>query len=187
MTEPSQTLTKVGDVRPSGLLLNLAAIPLMMIFVVGLLWLAKAMPGAPASGPTDLFWVLPAVGLLLILHELTHAAAFKLLADLPWRTFKFGFNPKALVVYCYCPVPVTVAVYRWAALAPLLVLGTLSVLALLIYPAEWLAVLTGLHLAACIGDVWIVAGLRKFASDLLVRDHPTDPGCEIFAPFTSTG
>ncbi len=181
MNPVEPNLTKVGDVRPSGLLLNLAAIPLMLILVARLLWLAKALPGARPPGPTALLWVLPAILLLLTLHELTHAAAFKLLARLPWRTFKFGFNPKALVLYCHCPVPVTVAVYRWTTLAPLLVLGTLSVLALLVYPAEWLAVLAGLHLAACIGDVWIVAGLRKFAPDLLVRDHPSDPGCEVFA------
>jgi len=176
------TLTKVGEVRPSGLLLNLAAIPLTVLCIAGMLLLAKALPGYHAQGAGDPWYILTGFAVLLVLHELIHAVAWQRRARRPWSDFKFGFNPKVLMFYCHCRAPMTVAAYRWGALAPLVVLGSLTVLALVVYPAGWLAITAGFHLAACIGDVWIVAGLRKFAPDLLVRDHPTDPGCEIFAP-----
>jgi hypothetical protein len=182
MTEPAPILTKIGEVRPSALAMNLAAIPLAVLCIGGLVVLARALPGYRAEGTADPWLALAGIAVLLVLHELTHAVAWKFRTRLPWAEFKFGFNPKALMFYCHCRAPMTVAAYRWGALAPLTALGSLSVLALLAYPAGWLAFTTGVHLAACIGDIWIVAGLRKFAPDALVRDHPTDAGCEVFMP-----
>ena len=176
------TLTKLGDVRPSALLLNLAAIPFALITIGGLALLARALPGYRAQGPGDAWFILGGILLLLVLHELTHAVGWQYRTRLPWAEFKFGFNPKAMMFYCHCRAPMRVADYRWGALAPLVALGSLSVMAVLLHPAFWLAFTAGLHLAACIGDLAIVAGLRRFPADALVRDHPTDAGCEVFAP-----
>lgn len=182
MTTPANTLTKLGDVRPSALLLNLAAIPFAFITIGGLVLVAMNLPGHRPPGPGDAWFTLGGIGLLLGLHELTHALAWQYRTRLPWAQFKFGFNPKALMVYCHCRAPMRVADYRWGALAPLVALGALTMLLLVLHPAFWLAVTAGLHLAACIGDLAIVAGLRRFPADALVRDHPTEAGCEVFAP-----
>lgn len=182
MSESSQVHTKIGDVRPSALAMNLAVIPLALACIAGLMLLAKAMPNYRAGSAADPVLILAGLVVLLGLHELLHAVGWKFSAGLPWASFKFGVNPKAGMVYCHCREPMTVAAYRRGALAPLGVLGPLTVLALLLYPAGWLALVAAIHLAACIGDIWIVAGLRRFAPDALVRDHPTEAGCEVFAP-----
>ena len=181
MTEPSPVFTKLGEVRPSALWLNLAAIPLGIAWVAGLVLLTGALPWRRDLGGAEPWVALGAIVGLLVLHELAHALIWKLRTRLPWSEFKFGFNPKALMFYCHCRATMTVSDYRWGALAPLVTLGPLSLVGLLICPATGLAVAAGLHLAGCIGDITILVGLRRFGSDTWVRDHPTEAGCEVFA------
>jgi hypothetical protein len=127
-------------------------------------------------------WFLLGIVVALSLHELTHALAAMWRAKLPWNAFRFGFNPRSLTVYCHCRRPIDLATYRIVSLAPLVILCPISVLLVVLYPTEWLALTAGIHLAGCIGDVWIFTLLRKYASDVLVVDHPTEAGCDLYVP-----
>lgn len=68
------------------------------------------------------------------------------------------------------------------ALFPLWITGGLSLTALLAFPTDGLAILTGVAVAGCVGDVWIVARLRGFAANLVVQDSPSEIGCDVLAP-----
>ncbi|HWN93888.1 MAG TPA: DUF3267 domain-containing protein, partial [Methylomirabilota bacterium] len=140
------------------------------------------LPHRHPIGDRSLLWFLPGIAVAFVLHELTHAVVARRLAKLPWDAFKFGFNPRALMFYCHCRRPIHLAAYRAVILAPLLLLGPLSVFLVVLYPAAWLALTAGIHLSGCIGDVWIFTMLRKYATDVLVVDHPTEAGCDLYVP-----
>jgi hypothetical protein len=67
------------------------------------------------------------------------------------------------------------------ALLPLWVTGGLSLALLLIVPADCFGAFAGLAVAACVGDVWMVLKLRRFSDPLLVLDHPSEIGCDVFS------
>jgi hypothetical protein len=74
------------------------------------------------------------------------------------------------------------------ALLPLWVTGTITITALLFHPADWLALLTGITLGACVRDVWMAAKLSRFGGEMLVQDSPTEIGCDVYpAPAQTQG
>jgi hypothetical protein len=83
--------------------------------------------------------------------------------------------------YCHFTTPISVTACRRMALLPLWVTGGLSLALLLIVPADCFGVLAGLAVAACVGDVWMVLKLRRFSDPLLVLDHPSEIGCDVFS------
>jgi hypothetical protein len=183
MEAPPQHL---ASVRLSALVVNLVAIPLAMICVGAFVFFVLLLPHRHPLEDSSLFWFLPGIAVMFVLHELTHAATAMRLAKLPWDAFKFGFNPKALTFYCHCRRPIDLSTYRAVTLAPLFLLVPLSVLLVVLYPAAWLALTAGIHLSGCIGDVWIFTLLREYAADVLVVDHPTEAGCDLYAPAIPT-
>ena len=92
--------------------------------------------------------------LYLVLHELTHGAAYKLLTG---RRLTFGVSLTA----AYCGVP-DVYVYRKTALisllAPFVVFDLVFVLLTLLLPDPWYrldaALMLALHVGGCSGDLY---------------------------------
>ena len=90
----------------------------------------------------------------IVLHELTHGAAYKLLTG---RKLKFGFT--GLVAFCGVP---DIYVYRSAALISLLAPFTLFTIVFLLLailiPDPWLkfmaVVLLASHIGGCTGDLY---------------------------------
>lgn len=131
-------------------------------------------------------WCLTAVIVLFTFHELLHALAFMLFGHRSWSAFKFGWHWRQLVAYCHCRQPVTIRAFRYGALAPLATLGSLTILATLLYPAIWLAVAAATHLAGCAGDVWVFASSRQFPDNFLFSDFPDKIGGQVFQPAQDT-
>lgn len=113
--------------------------------------------------------VLP---LYLILHELTHGLAYKMLTG---QKLKFGFT----LTVAYCGIP-DVYVYRKTAiialLAPFVVFSVLFGAATVLFQNPWdqvyAGVLLGLHVGGCCGDLYdFLLYLFKFRSpDVLMQD-----------------
>ena len=118
---------------------------------------------------------LIALGLLfayLVLHELTHGAAYKLLTHQ-----KLTFGLTATVAYCGVP---DIYVYRRASiialLAPFCVFNAVFGLAAILLPGAWdkmyAAALLAIHVGGCAGDLydtWLY--LTRFKRpDTLMRD-----------------
>ena len=118
----------------------------------------------------------------LVLHELTHGAAYKLLTR---QKLTFGFT--ATVAYCGVP---EIYVYRKAAmialLAPFCVFNVVFGLAVILLPGAWdkmyAAALLAIHVGGCVGDLydtWLY--LTRFKQpDTLMRD--TGPKQTFYLP-----
>jgi len=189
----SSAFTTVATVRVNKLAANLVGLLVTLLLCVLFVWFAQTLPHHERVAAWTAVPVLVCLLLLLPVHEALHAVGLALFARVAWSNIKFGFLWRALMPYCHCTVPIPVAAYRWMALLPLCVTGGVGVVAVLVYPTDGLALLAGVVVSACIGDVWMVLKLRGFADDLLVQDSPTEIGCDVLvrgeqpAPATQAG
>jgi hypothetical protein len=172
---------KIGEVRVNKLAANIVGGLLTVLFcIVGAL-LAQVLPHYKTFAPWHAVLFLVCLIVLLPLHEAVHAIGLSRFAGVPWSGIKFGFMWRALTPYCHCKVPIPIVAYRRMVLLPLWITGTASLVALLIFPSDVLGVFTGICIASCVGDVWIVAKLRRFADDLLIQDSPSEIGCDVLS------
>ena len=141
--------------QKTGIKLNLMGLPVLAVTVAAA-WLILRPRESGAHTPAVSSVLLFIGGLLayLVLHELTHGAAYKLLTR---RKLTFGIAPTV----AYCGVP-DIYIYRRAALISLLapfcvftvVFGVLTA----ILQAPWdkflAAVALGIHIGSCSGDLY---------------------------------
>ena len=74
----------------------------------------------------------------------------------------------------------TARAYRIVLVTPGLVQGVLPALIGLAAGWGWVTVYGWLMLASALGDAAMLAHLRPFPPDTLVRDHPEQVGCQIW-------
>ena len=116
--------------------------------------------------------LIVAMLLYIVLHELTHGAAYKLTTG---RKLTFGFT----LSVAYCGVP-DIYVYRKAAmtalLAPFVVFTPVFLIPSFLFANAWdkfyCAVLLAMHIGGCAGDLYdTILYIFKFRSpDTLMRD-----------------
>jgi hypothetical protein len=119
--------------------------------------------------------------LVAFLHEGVHGLAMRFFGAHP----AFGFLPKGLMFYATSPgYAYTRIQYFWVAIAPLLILNLLFFLALFLRAglagSTILAVLAALNTGGAVGDLWVLAILRKFPSHAYVMDEKD--GMRVFLP-----
>ena len=143
--------------KKTAILLNAAALAVSAaVIALAALWIRPADFFGNFS-LVKYFLVLAAMLLYIVLHELTHGAAYKLLTR---QKLTFGFT----FTVAFCGVP-QIWVYRRAAiislLAPFTVFTVLFGGAALLLPDAWdkmyAAVLLGLHVGGCAGDLYDTA------------------------------
>lgn len=137
-----------------GLILNLIGGAIMAVLIA--LSIVVIRPGSILEGLTVLRWLVTMVAFAayLVLHELTHGAAYKLLTG---QKLTFGFT----LSVAYCGVP-DIYVYRRASmialLAPFCVFTVVFGAAVLLLQNPWdkllAAVLLSMHLGGCVGDLY---------------------------------
>ncbi len=136
------------------LLMNLAATVLLAAIVVIVYSVIRPLDHAFTITPTDLIIFALLLLVYLVLHELVHGLAYKLLTG---QKLVFGMT----LTVAYCGVP-SIYVYRRAALIALLapfVVFTLVLLAamLIVYNPWWqflLGILLAVHVSGCAGDLY---------------------------------
>ena len=134
--------------------MTLASLAVLVVFLaLAILWqgrrlLAEPMPLRLALG----FWI--AIIAYLVLHELVHGAAYKLLTG---QKLTFGIT----LSVAFCGVP-EIYVYRRASLiavlAPFVVFTALGLVLLAALPGAWekffVLCFLGLHIGGCSGDLY---------------------------------
>ena len=128
-----------------------------------------------------LWWVVWMFGLLL-LHEGTHAVAWKLASKLPWSAFTFGVQWKTATPYCHSTEPMGVQAYRIGALMPLFVTGLLPWGVSLAAGYPDLAFASAFLISGASGDLYVLWSMRDLPNDVLVQDHDTKAGCVVLWP-----
>ena len=174
----------IAEVRVSKLAVNIVGTFLTVLLCVAGVLFAHLLPHYSDFDDWQAFLFLVCLIILIPVHEALHALGLLVFARISLSKLRFGVMWRALIPYCHCTVPIHVAAYRRMALLPLWITGTGSFIALTIFPTDGLGILAGVTVAACIGDVWVVAKLRRFADDLLVQDHPSEIGCDVLSSTT---
>ena len=177
--EPS---TKLAEIRVNKLAANVLSGVFTIVLCFAGLKLAQMLPRHVSWKTWHWNALLASVVVLIPIHELLHGVGLRLFARVPWNKIKFGVMWHALMPYCACKVPLLLRAYRQMALLPLWVTGGASIIAVLVFATEWLGILSGVAVAVSIGDIWMIAKLRRFAPELLVQDCPSDIGCDVLTP-----
>ncbi|GIV57873.1 MAG: hypothetical protein KatS3mg042_0786 [Rhodothermaceae bacterium] len=138
--------------------------------------------GWPAAVLTVLAGGVGAVGIYAIsavLHEALHALAMRVVAGVPWRSIRFGVRWRDGVAYVHTDRPMTVRAYRVVLAVPGLLQGVLPALAGLFYGNGWLLLYGYVMLVSSLGDAVMLRLLAPLDGATLVRDHPTELGCQV--------
>ena len=126
---------------------------LLAFLALAVLWQGRRLTAEPMPLQQALvFWV--ALIAYIVLHELVHGAAYKLLTG---QKLTFGIT----LTVAFCGVP-EIYVYRRASLiavlAPFVVFTVLGIVLLAVFPGAWtrffLLIFLGLHIGGCSGDLY---------------------------------
>jgi hypothetical protein len=172
---------KIAEIRVNKLAANLVGAVLTILLCAGGVALAQSLPHHVQFANWQAVATLAFLVILLPAHEAVHALGLRCFAGVRRHDIRFGVIWRALMPYCHCTALISVNAYRRMALLPLWVTGGLSLALLLVVPAECFGALAGVAVAACVGDVWMVIKLRRFSDPLLVLDHPSEIGCDVFS------
>lgn len=125
-------------------------------------------------------WTLVAFFAGVVVHELIHGLVWSFFCKDGLHSIHFGFQLKTLTPYCHCAQPLDKGGYIAGTLAPGVVLGLLPILLSLVLPNVNLMLFGAMSLAVAVGDFAIVLLLAP-QREVLVVDHPTDPGLAAFS------
>lgn len=134
------------------ILMNAACLVMTAVGIVAALFIFR--PNFDGSFIVPYFIALAVMLVYLVLHELTHGAAYKITTG---RKLTFGLT----LSVAYCGVP-DIFVYRKAALisllAPFTVFDIVFLLGALLWPSEigrfLSAALLAVHIGGCVGDLY---------------------------------
>ena len=170
--------------KKTAVLMNLAALAIMVAVFVPAVLIIRPDLKLLFNGPNLLSLLIftASLWIYLILHELAHGAAYKLLTK---RKLKFGIT----LSVAYCGVP-DIFVYRTPSLiavsTPLVVFGILFLTLTLTLPDAWhktlAAFMLALHLGGCSGDLYnIILYLFRFR-DPRTLTQDTGPRQSFYLP-----
>lgn len=128
------------------------------------------------------WWLLPLLILLILLHEVVHAIAWKLASGLPWSSFKFGFSWKGLAPYCHATAPMNLQAYRIGTVMPAILTGLLPLIIAYAINSAPLILIGGVMISAAVGDAFVLWTLRAAPQNAQVLDHPSQVGCLVYLP-----
>jgi len=178
MSTSTQSYPYQQDLSVSTVTILLHAIWMTVIFIVVPLLPFNAIWGTDPLlvAFTNPQIIIPAL-VLVILHELLHALAWKLAGGLSFSEFKFGIAWKTLSPYCHATRPMDISAYRVGVIVPGIVLGILPVILGTMMGDGFITVLGALLTAGAVGDVYVLWLLRHVPEGAQVVDHPTRAGC----------
>lgn len=113
------------------------------------------------------------VVITVMIHELLHGIGWAFSSGNGWNVVRF--NISALMPSCTCKSVLEKRQYLIGALLPLIVLGTVSVLFLVIYPGTISFLTMIVNFVAAGADLIIAFNVSKEENSLIV-DHPIEAG-----------
>lgn len=182
--EPFSAPPGARDVSiPLDKVLRLALIPALALFALPLLVYSLRWGSGPlldsVAGLDGLALALVGFALLIVAHELVHAAGWIVFRRLSPRAIRFGLDVKTLSPYARALVPMRARAYRIGAALPLLVTGIVPWLWALHTGNALLAVLAALLISGAVGDLLVLWAIRAVPAHARVIDHPSNAGCYV--------
>jgi hypothetical protein len=116
----------------------------------------------------------------LMLHELIHALAMRMISGVSFSNIQFGFNKRYLSPYTYCNKIVPVRGFRIGLLLPVLITGVLPMIIGIATNTLVITLIGGLLTASGVGDIIGFCHLVKLPGDALLYDYRYALGCEVY-------
>jgi len=176
------TLTLEELLRPLGRWLLVLAALTLGLHVVLWGWPSFGGLAAPTLIGTLVVYTVAFLGVYAVsavAHELLHALAMIMWARVPWRSIRFGVRWREGIAYVHTAVPMTVRAYRRVLALPGVAQGLLPAALGLALGHGWLTFYGFVMLASSVGDYAMLRLLQPLDADALVRDHPTEIGCQV--------
>lgn len=151
---------------------------MMIIIPFGIYLLVWGLGGIGLANWKWLWYTI----ILLLMHEGTHAVAWKFASGLPWSAFSFGVQWKTVTPYCHCDQPMPAKAYRIGAMAPLVVTGILPWVWSMWIGDPDLALASAMLISGAGGDIYVTWAIRDVPKDIQVQDHDSQAGCLVFWP-----
>ncbi|MGE5296225.1 MAG: DUF3267 domain-containing protein [Solirubrobacterales bacterium] len=177
---PLKTGTKIAEVRANIRKVYVAVV----LATIPMTALLAALVGRRGH---DAVWSLPEIllGLALfvplgVVHELLHATAALVYGRVRPQDLRLAVHWKAGTLICHIKVPIRVAAARIVGLAPLAVTGPAMLALFLWHPSHVTVMLVIFAILGSAMDVVMVYYVWRFDDDLLIVDHPSEPGFDIY-------
>ncbi|MBR2577388.1 MAG: DUF3267 domain-containing protein [Erysipelotrichaceae bacterium] len=138
---------------------------------------------APSSIDFNGLFLLVAMLVLVVVHELLHGITWSLFTENHWKDIEFGFMKELLTPYCTCRVPLKKPAYLAGSLMPLIVLGIIPFFVSLFNGSFNLLMISLVMILAATGDIIIVIMMLAHKSDageVIFLDHPYKAGFVVF-------
>lgn len=173
------------DLTISVLKANIGALFVMLPFMAAAAW---AFFCVNSIGTWSLSFIsslllLPALLLLIVLHELIHGITWGLFAENHFRSIEFGVIWSALTPYCTCSEPMNKRQYMLGGAMPTIVLGGgTALIACLTGQIFWLFI-SELMILSGGGDFLIILKMfmyRPAGKETVFVDHPYECGVAVF-------
>jgi Putative zincin peptidase len=113
----------------------------------------------------------------MVLHELIHAATYKLLQSK--KPAKVSFGLAYSILYARMHEEMTLRTYRLVLLSPFVLLGCVPLIYSLVTVNDFYFVCSILMILASVGDLLILFNIRTFDKRAMVRDGDNWIGCTI--------
>ena len=156
-------------------------VPIIFVVVLGLygwLWGGLWFELSQLSG-ASVWWLLLLFFGSVVVHELLHAAGFIIVGRVPRTAVSYGINWKGLAPYAHCEAAMTASAYRTSVVLPLLILGIIPAIMGLTWGNFALTLWSTTMMAAAGGDIAVLWAIRHVPGAAVVRDHPSQAGCEV--------
>lgn len=109
----------------------------------------------------------------VVIHEVLHGIGWAISSGKGWGIVRFHLS--ALTPSCACRTPLSKRAYLIGVLTPITVLGIVCILFLFIYPSD-VSFLTAIVNFIAAGADLVIAWKVLGEKDVLIVDHPTEPG-----------
>ena len=109
----------------------------------------------------------------VVVHELLHGVGWAIASGKGWNAVRFNIN--AMMPSCACKVALEKKTYLIGVLAPFVVLGSGSILFVLVYPGTVSLLTMMVHFVAAGADLLIALHVLREGA-CLIADHPTQAG-----------
>lgn len=120
---------------------------------------------------------LPVFLIGFVMHELLHALAIILCGGVHIRDIQIGLSRTNYSPYTHCKTPLLSRVYRVSLMSPVLLLGLIPAVLALIMGWAVLCFFSLVFVVTSSGDLLIFSKLWRVSPNVLLQDHPTQPGC----------
>lgn len=108
--------------------------------------------------------------LWMFLHEIIHGISFMLFKEVKAKNVTFGAKLESGIFYCMCKQPISKKVILVSLLAPLVLIGVITLIIAIILNLKMLGLLSLLNISGAVGDIVMTIMFLRLPKDVKYTD-----------------